>query len=69
MPAKKRLLVPARFRAALSQNKKAQAAFDHFSYSHKKEYVKWITEAKREETRETRIQTALKWLAEGKPWN
>jgi uncharacterized protein YdeI (YjbR/CyaY-like superfamily) len=66
---KKKLIVPAYFRAALSRNKKAQATFENFSYSHKKEYVNWITEAKREETRERRIKTALKWLAQGKPQN
>lgn len=68
-PAKKRLLVPAYFREAIRRNKKAQANFDKFSYSHKKEYVTWITEAKREETREKRIKTALQWLARGKPRN
>jgi len=67
--AKKTLIVPAYFRAALNQNKKAKATFDKFSYSHKKEYVTWITEAKREETREKRIKTALQWLAQGKPQN
>lgn len=66
---KKRLIVPDYFRAALRRNKKAQATFENFSYSHKKEYVNWITEAKREETRERRIKTALQWLAEGKPQN
>lgn len=67
--AKRRLVIPADLRAALSGNKKAQAAFDSFSNSHKKEYVNWITEAKREETRRKRIKTALQWLAEGKPRN
>lgn len=67
--AKKKLVVPAYFRAALSRNKKAQATFDNFSYSHKKEYVNWITEAKRDETRHKRIKTALQWLAQGKPQN
>lgn len=66
---KKRLVVPTYFRMALSRNKKAQATFDNFSYSHKKEYVNWITEAKREETREKRIKTALQWLSQGKPQN
>ena len=33
---------------------------------HKKEYVEWITEAKREQTRATRLATALQWLAQGK---
>jgi uncharacterized protein YdeI (YjbR/CyaY-like superfamily) len=66
---RKRLVVPAYFRDALSKNKKAQTTFDNFSYSHKKEYVTWITEAKREETRQKRIKTALAWMAQGKPQN
>ena len=36
-------------------------------FSHKKEYVEWITEAKREETRLKRMATALEWMAKGKP--
>jgi hypothetical protein len=61
--------VPTYFRAALKENPMAKAVFDAFSYSHKKEYVEWITEAKREETRNKRMQQALAWMAEGKPRN
>ncbi len=63
------LTVPDYLTAALKKNKKALAAFEAFSYSHKKEYVEWITEAKREETRKKRIETMLAWLAEGKSRN
>jgi|HubBroStandDraft_1064217.scaffolds.fasta_scaffold252496_2 uncharacterized protein YdeI (YjbR/CyaY-like superfamily) len=63
------LIIPDYFTAALKKNKKAQAAFEAFSYSHKKEYVEWITEAKREETRQKRIETMLTWLTEGKSRN
>lgn len=66
---KKELVVPSYFTAALKKNKKANAAFDAFSYSHKKEYVEWITDAKTDETRQRRIATALEWLAEGKSRN
>jgi uncharacterized protein YdeI (YjbR/CyaY-like superfamily) len=66
---KKELIVPDYFRTALKENRKAGAAFDKFSYSHKKEYVEWLTEAKREETRKQRLATALVWLAQGKPRN
>ena len=38
-----------------------------FSYSHQKEYVEWITEAKGEETRNKRLATAVEWMAAGKP--
>ena len=63
---KKELVIPDYFLAVLKKNKKVFATFEQFSYSHKKEYVEWITEAKAEETRQRRLQTALKWLAEGK---
>ena len=66
---KRELVVPDYFLAALRKSKKALATFEAFSYSHKKEYMEWITEAKREETRTQRIQTALEWLAQGKSRN
>ena len=61
--------VPADLEAALRRNRKARAAFDALSPSHRREYVEWITEAKREETRERRLETALEWMAEGKSRN
>jgi uncharacterized protein YdeI (YjbR/CyaY-like superfamily) len=63
---KKELLVPDYFLKALAKNKKAKQVFENFPYSHKKEYVNWITEAKTEETRNKRMETALEWMAEGK---
>ena len=63
----KELTVPDYFLGALKKNKKALTTFENFSYSHKKEYVEWITEAKAEETRAKRLQTAIEWMAEGKP--
>jgi len=64
--AKKAVVVPDYFLAALKKNKKAMATFENFSPSHKREYVEWIAEAKREETRTQRMQTAIAWLAKGK---
>jgi uncharacterized protein YdeI (YjbR/CyaY-like superfamily) len=58
--------VPEILAAALRKNKRANATFDGFSYSHKKEYVEWLTEAKSEETRERRLATAIEWMEEGK---
>lgn len=63
---KKELVVPDYFLKALAKNKKAKQVFENFPYSHKKEYVNWIIEAKTEDTRNKRIETALEWLAEGK---
>lgn len=61
--------VPDYFLAALKKNKKAMKNFEAFSSSHRREYVEWITEAKREETREKRVATAVEWIAEGKGRN
>lgn len=55
--------------AALKKNKKAAAAFEALSPSCKREYIEWITEAKRPETRDKRIATALEWIEEGKQRN
>jgi uncharacterized protein YdeI (YjbR/CyaY-like superfamily) len=63
------VVVPDDLSAALKRNKKAQAAFDAFSTSCRREYVEWITEAKRRETREKRLLTALEWIADGKGRN
>ena len=62
----KELVVPDYFTKALAKNKKAQQVFENYSYSHKKEYVEWITEAKTEVTRNKRMETTLEWLSEGK---
>lgn len=63
------LTVPEYFTKALAKNKKAKQVFENFAYAHKKEYLQWITEAKTEETRIKRMETALEWIAEGKGRN
>jgi uncharacterized protein YdeI (YjbR/CyaY-like superfamily) len=60
---------PADLAAALKKNAKARATFDGFSPSHKREYVEWIIEAKREETRKRRLEQAVAMLADGKTRN
>ncbi len=65
-PPKKALVVPADLMASLKANKKALATFKSFSYSHRKEYVQWITAAKTEETRLKRLKTAIEWMTQGK---
>lgn len=57
------------FSAALKKNKKAAAAFEAFSASCRREYVEWIAEAKRDETRDKRIAQAVEWIAQGKQRN
>ena len=66
---RKELQIPSDLLTALKKNKKALATFEVFSYSHKKEYVQWITEAKRQETRTQRLSTAVIWMAQGKARN
>jgi uncharacterized protein YdeI (YjbR/CyaY-like superfamily) len=61
--------VPADLEKALGRNPKARAAFAGFSPSHRREYVQWIEEAKRPETRRKRVATTIEWLAEGKARN
>ena len=65
-PEKKELEIPGYLTSALKKNKKALATFERFNYSNKKEYVEWITEAKTEETRKKRLETAIEWMSEGK---
>lgn len=61
--------MPAAFADALRAAPKAQAAFDAFPPSHRREYLEWIIEARREETRARRIAQAIEWLGEGKSRN
>jgi uncharacterized protein YdeI (YjbR/CyaY-like superfamily) len=65
----RKLVVPDDLARALDANKKARSVFDDFSPSHKREYVEWITDAKTEATRARRLETAIQWMAEGKPRN
>jgi uncharacterized protein YdeI (YjbR/CyaY-like superfamily) len=66
---KKELEIPDYLTAALKKNKKALATFEQFNYSNKKEYVEWITDAKSDETRKKRLETAIEWMSEGKSRN
>ena len=66
---KKDLEIPVWFKDALATNPQALETFGKFSYSHRKEYIQWVTEAKREETRNERIKKTLALLAEGKSRN
>ena len=56
---------PAELETLLKKDGTARAAWEKLSYSHKKEYVQWITEAKREETKARRLEQAIVMLREG----
>ena len=58
--------VPDDLAAALAQDAKASATFDRLSYTHRKEWVRWVEEAKKPETRQTRLAKTVESLREGK---
>lgn len=66
---RKPIPVPADLRVALARSAKAKKTFDDFAPSHRREYLEWITEAKREETRKKRIAQTVEWLAAGRRRN
>jgi uncharacterized protein YdeI (YjbR/CyaY-like superfamily) len=51
---------------ALARNARARKTFDDFTYTHRKEYIEWVTEARRAETRAKRVATAVRQMSEGK---
>lgn len=59
------------FAAALDKAPKAKATLEQFPPGARRDYLDWISEAKRDETRAKRIATAVEWLSEGKKrhWN
>lgn len=62
-------VVPQDMQAALDAHPAAAATFGGFPPSAQREYVEWIVEAKRDETRTKRLAQAIEWLAEGKRRN
>jgi hypothetical protein len=58
--------VPDDLAAALAQDPKASETFGRLSYTHRKEWVRWVEEAKKPETRETRLTKTVEALREGK---
>jgi hypothetical protein len=60
---------PADLVAALKKNATARKTFEAFPPSAQRDYVEWIVEAKREETRAKRLAQAIEWMAEGKRRN
>lgn len=60
------LVTPDDFAVMLEQHPKAKEVFEKFGYSHKKEYLTWIIDAKSEATRRKRMEQAIEWISEGK---
>src|SRR4249920_159408 len=62
--APREVAVPDDLAEALARNDPARAAFEGLSFSHKREYVRSITDAKRPETRARRVELTIQQLVE-----
>lgn len=60
------IVVPNDVQLLLNANKNALDFYEKLSYTHKKEYIRWVEEAKKEETRERRKLKMIEMLLEGK---
>jgi hypothetical protein len=58
--------VPEDLQQLFERNKKAAAFFKTLSYTNRKEYVLWITNARKEETRQNRLRETISKLTERK---
>ena len=58
--------VPDDLAAALAGDAEAKAAFDQLAYTYRKEFARWVGEAKRDETRSRRTAQAIEMLREGR---
>lgn len=54
--------VPAALAAGLAADPEAKAVFDAMAFTHRKEYARWIAEAKKEETRQRRVEQAVEMI-------
>lgn len=61
--------MPDDLAAALKGSPAARATFDGFPPGQRREYIEWITGAKREDTRRKRLETTIAQLEEGKRLN
>jgi Bacteriocin-protection, YdeI or OmpD-Associated/Domain of unknown function (DUF1905) len=65
--APRKVELPPDLREALADAPAAKAAFEALSFTHQREYVEWVKEAKRSETRERRIAATVEQVAKGTP--
>jgi bifunctional DNA-binding transcriptional regulator/antitoxin component of YhaV-PrlF toxin-antitoxin module len=57
--------VPEDLARALHANPSARERFERLSFTHRKEYARWVAEAKREETRARRVAKTIEMLEAG----
>lgn len=65
-PSKRRLSIPPDVREALAENKKVWDNFSNLAFSYKRQYIGWITSAKKDETKKRRLKEAIGLLAQNK---
>jgi uncharacterized protein YdeI (YjbR/CyaY-like superfamily) len=59
-------MAPPELQQLFSKHKQAAVFFNNLAFTHKREYVEWIVGAKKDETRQTRLQTTIEKLTAGK---
>ncbi|PSR52884.1 hypothetical protein AHMF7605_04760 [Adhaeribacter arboris] len=65
----KTIEIPADLEQALHQHPVALAIFEKLAFTHRKEYVRWLEEAKKPETRQRRLEKAIERIAAGKKYS
>ena len=63
--APREVYMPPALAAALTGDAAARAAFDALAFTHRKEYARWVAEAKKDETRDRRVEQALELIKAG----
>ena len=58
--------LPEELASALAADPAVAATFDSLAFTHRKEYARWIAEAKREDTRQRRVTQAVEMIRAGK---
>ena len=58
--------VPAALAEALSRDPEAAAMFERLAFTHRKEFARWVAEAKRDETRQRRVEQAVEMIRAGR---
>jgi hypothetical protein len=58
--------VPGELAGALAGDPQARAAFDGMAFTHRKEYARWVGEAKQEQTRQRRAAQAVEMIRAGR---
>lgn len=67
-PVEKQITIADDFKSALRKNKLLEP-FEKMAFTHRKEYIQWIDDAKKLETRERRLQKAITMISEGKKFS